>query len=163
MGKTVDLYLGSVTILERRLEDDSEKVKTLMLDDKSIDATKAAQITEILQQVSQSVANNKKELEALTVPEPCKDLQGQYVAAFTATETAVTLTTKILAPNADVATKQQLRAQLAEQEKQLAATEEKIREAKTQLAKTYREVQVPEVFTPEEQEAQQKASGTPTP
>jgi len=148
-GQNVMMYLGSVTIHERRLQATAEDLQALVpLLGKRPPEVPAAQ--EKVKAALQATRESSAELKNLHVPESAATLNQLYTQAFQlaldrlellskALEEAATGTPRPTAPTV---------ARLAELKEQASALDEKIRLAKIELAKAWPEVQVPEADPP---------------
>lgn len=147
-GQTITLYLGGVTVLERRLQADAEDIqKQLQVTDSS--QTKLAELASKLTKVSANIKAGKAELEKMTVPAECEAIHKSYISAFDTTLARVDTAADLLKGNLSSQQKNADLLKLKELQKKAAELDEEIRLAKVALAEKYPEVQVPEALAPE--------------
>ena len=157
-GQTIGLYLGSVTIHERRLQAWAEELENLAPrpGEASRDLTELREKVETLQQL---VRDERTEVSKLHVPELCEDLHKMYDRAFDLTARRLGLLAAflgeveknrkgILPDPALGQVLQTTQSEMAELANAAGKVDEEIRQAKLGLARRFPEVQVPEADPP---------------
>jgi len=157
-GQNIGLYLGSVTIHERRLQAWAEELETLA--PRPGEASRdLAELREKVEALQQAVRDERTEVSKLHVPEPCEALHKMYDRAFDLAARRLGLLAAFLTeadkqqkgPSNTPLLAQALRAtqsDLAELAASAETLDEEIRQAKVELAQKFPEVQVPEADPP---------------
>ncbi len=157
-GQNVGLYLGSVTIHERRLQAWAEELETLA-PRPGESSRDLAELREKVETLQQSVRDERTEVSKLHVPESCEGLHKMYDRAFDLAARRLGLLAAFLVEAEknqkgtlpDPALGQALQttqSDLAELAAAAGTLDEEIRQAKIELARKFPEVQVPEADPP---------------
>ncbi len=157
-GQNIGLYLGSVTIHERRLQAWAEELETLV-PRQGEEPTDLATVRERVEALQQLVRDERTEVSKLHVPEPCEALHKMHDRAFDLAARRLGLLATFLVEAekhqkgtlATPALAQALRttqSDLAELAATAETLDEEIRQAKIELAQKFPEVQVPEADPP---------------
>ncbi len=143
-GQNVMMYLGSVTVHERRLQATAEDLEAVVpMLQKTPPEVAAAR--ERVKAALQSVRESSSELKNLHVPTAAVPLSKLYGEAF---QVALERLEVLSGALEDVPSAQSRLARQAQLKGQAEALDEQIRQAKIELSKAYPEVQVPEADPP---------------
>lgn len=155
-GQNVSLYLGSVTIHERRLQVSADELEALVPRLRTVPPDLAG-VREKVRALQGALRESKTEVEKLHVPTSAQDLHKQYVEAFEVAAQRMDRLGGLLAEQETLARDggaavqsriEALKGELAELGKRAEALDEQIRLQKIELARKFPEVQVPEADPP---------------
>lgn len=147
-GQSVNLYLGSVTVHERRLEDDAARLNTVMEQPLKGENLQAA--LTIVKGSLKSTEASLKEIEAVQVPKEAGRVHEYYLKQFKVSRDSLTAAKEILEGAAKAEKEPTKRPDNAAQLKKLqqlneqtAELDKRIDDEIAVLAKTYPEVKIP--------------------
>lgn len=141
-GQNAVLYLGSVTVQERRMETEARTIEKLAKEGQRGNLDRQALLSAI-KHAKITAQTGKEELEKINVPESTKDIHELYKQAFDLSLKQLDTTEKVMnCTNASEA--QKLQSELAAMQPQMAELDAKILAEKRKLSEKYQEVQLPE-------------------
>ena len=139
-GQNAVLYLGSVTVQERRLEADAHQIEAILDNAKSGELDRQA-LSQAILHAKETAAAGQEELNKTRVPQSAVQIHSLYQKMFEASTKNLELATQMLkadSPSAEQMQKfQSTRAEIAQLEKQIL-------DEKRKLSTQYQEVQLPE-------------------
>lgn len=159
-GQNITMYLGSVTIHERRLQASADQLEELVPRLRAVPPDFVG-VRDKVRAIQGSVREGKAEVDKLQPPASAADLHKLYTEAFQVAAERVDGLAQILAEEETLRREQgtsgaeavqkrveTLRAELQELGTRAEGLDEKIRQGKIALAQRYPEVQVPEADPP---------------
>ena len=142
-GQNAVLYLGSVTVQERRIETDAYDIeKVLEQQEKTGQADRTA-LAAAIKKAILTTKTGKEELEKINVPESAKTIHELYKQLFDANERQLGLAQQILDAK-DQNDGAKARRDLAEVRSEITGLSRQILDEKRKLSAAYQEVQLPE-------------------
>lgn len=144
-GQELNLYLGAVTVQERRLEDDAHRLENLLADNADKDKVRAE-----LKKISASIKESDEAIKAVRVPKTAEAIQKDYEKAFGYALKRVNATERLLTEGISAEDRDKALQELNELKIKAEETDQDILKARREFADTYREVQLPDVYEPNE-------------
>ena len=141
-GQNAVLYLGSVTVQERRMETEARTIEKLAKEGQRGNFDRNAMLSAV-KHAKITAQAGQEELNKLTVPESTKDIHELYKQMFELAIKQLDTTEKVLT-STNVSEAQKLQSELATLQPQIADLEAKILAEKRKLSEKYQEVQLPE-------------------
>lgn len=141
-GQSAVLYLGSVTVQERRIETDARAIEDILEQGKNGTIDKTALLIAV-KQAQKTAQTGKEVIEKLQIPDSTKDLHEIYLEMFDKNIAQFSLTEEILKGGDDSVISQK-RKDLETIQAKITELDQKILDHKRDLSKKFQEVQLPE-------------------
>ncbi len=142
-GQNDVLYLGSVTVQERRLESDAHEIEAVLKQGQASGQVDIEALTKAIGAAKLNARQAREEIGKLNVPRSAEAIHELYKQMFAATLTTLEQADKALKPGSEQQREEAIKAYEQARSK-IAELDQQILEEKRKLSKEYQEVQLPE-------------------